>query len=239
MAWPQPRYAPDGPLARETMTLIRDVALDLNPDEYPLPYRSEFGFRTRYLCHFLRRRAQAGRWRGLGVSKLCVRGCRADAGAPLARAGRVVVAPVRFDQEAFDGLGTQDRHEFNVAMLMAGLSKLAPCLETSTSEVASALEAFRRGGYRDEWVHQSRLLRHAGLRATLLCAMDPGRFVLTLRLERGGGTVFEGEILETKPDETIFAHRFRDVAIDRGAVIVSDRFGKTAFSLELDSLGRA
>jgi hypothetical protein len=71
---------------------------------------------------------------------------------------------------------------------------------------------------------------------SLLCRLDSERFVLTLHVERKGEIVFNEHILETLPDEIIFAGQFRDITLIDNAVVVTDKFGDPTFSLSLDTL---
>ena len=121
-------------------------------------------------------------------------------------------------------------------MIFEGLARCAQEHEIPISELTMAIEEFRRGGYRNTWTHQRKLLRPAGLHASLLCALTSDRFGLILKLESNGATVFEQEILETKPDELIFAHRFKEVVLECDAVVVKDKFGKPLFSMPASSL---
>jgi hypothetical protein len=75
------------------------------------------------------------------------------------------------------------------------------------------------------------------VQASLSCHLDTEKFTLTLKLERKGMTLFEQQILETKPDELIFAYRFKDVVAEDNRVVVKDKFGKPIFSTRVDSLG--
>jgi len=100
----------------------------------------------------------------------------------------------------------------------------------------SAVEDFRHANYRNEWTHKKKFLRDAGLTAYLMCRLDPERFILTLRLDRKNAIIFNNAILETKPDELIFAHRFKDITIEGEDVIVRNKFDKTIYSLNLGSL---
>ena len=80
-------------------------------------------------------------------------------------------------------------------------------------------------------------LRGVRLQASLLCSLDTEKFVLTLKAEKEGATVFEEPILETKPDEIIFAHQFKEVVLEGETIVVKSKFGKPTFSLQVSSLG--
>jgi hypothetical protein len=144
--------------------------------------------------------------------------------------------PVAFDQQRYESLAPGEHHEFFIGMLCEGLEKCSAQFSIPRTAIMQWIEEFRRGGYKNEWTHKTKLLRPAGIRATLLCRLDIERFVLTLRLERKGAVVFDEVILETEPDEIIFAGDFKDVVLVDNTVVVTDKFGRPTFSLSLDSL---
>jgi hypothetical protein len=216
--------------------LLKYLDLYLNLEEYPGGLTTPFGFQTRYLCNFVERQVRRLKFNADGFSKICVQGRHEpEESCPIVPVSAAVPS-VAFDQRRYEALGPGEHHEFFIGMLLDGLAKCARHHRTPLAEMQSAIEDFRRGGYRNEWLHQKKTLGPAGIQAYLLCALDTERFVLTLRLERKGEKIFEQPILETKPDETIFAHRFKDVVLEDGAVVVKNQFGKPTFSVELASI---
>lgn len=216
--------------------LLRDIALFLNVDEYEREYRSEFGFRSRYVCNYLSRRLQGLRFKADGFQKLCVEGRHeAEEGCPIVGAN-AVVASISFDQAAYEALRPGEQHEFFIGMLLEGIETCARYKEIPLDELVSSIEEFRRDGYRNVWLFKKKRLTDAKLSASLICSMDTERFELTLKLARNDDVVFDAPILETKPDETIFAYRFKDVVLENNAVVVINKFGKPTFSVPLDAL---
>lgn len=216
--------------------LLRDISLALNFDTYERNYDNDFQFRSRYLCNFVRRRIVPLRFRAEGFGSIVVEGCREpEEGCPI-KGESVAVAPVRFDQRRYDSLEPSQCHEFFIGLLLEGLEKCARFHRIPLSEMKSAIDDFRAGGYRNEWTHRKKLLRPAGLRASLNCSLDMEKFVLRLKLERKGEVVYDASVLETKPDELIFAHRFKDVVLDGQRVVVRDKFDRPTFLLDLDEL---
>ncbi|MDP2314841.1 MAG: hypothetical protein Q8P41_18210 [Pseudomonadota bacterium] len=216
--------------------ILKHVYLYLNLDEYPDELTTAFGFRTRYLCNFLERRLNPLHYSAAGFSKICVQGTRTPTEACPVVPELAVAPTVPFDQPRYDTLRPGEHHEFFIAMMLEGLEKCARHHRIPLAELKEAVEEFRRGGYKNEWVHQKKLLRSVGLEASLLCRLDTERFVLTLRLDRKGERVFEREILETKPDELIFAYRFKEVVLEGNTVVVKNKFGKPTYELDLASL---
>lgn len=216
--------------------LLKDVSLYLNVDEYDRSYGSDFQFRSRYLCNFVRRRIAPLKFQTEGFGSIAVQGCREPKNTCSIEGEKVAVATVRFDQQHYDSLDPTECHEFFIGMLLQGLEKCARHHRIPLSEIKAAIDDFRAGGYRNEWTFKKRTLRPVGLQASLNCSLDMERFILTLKVERKGVVVYDAPILETKPDETIFAYRFKDVVLDGQAVVVKNKFDKPTFSLDLASL---
>lgn len=216
--------------------LLRDISLYLNVLEFDREYRSEFGFQTRYICNFVRRRIAVAKFRTEGFGSVAVQGCLVSTDDCRIEGENVLVGPVAFDREAFDSLARDERPEFAINMLLGGLRKCAQSYELPLSTIEETIEEFRRGGYRNEWTHSRKTFRRLGLKATLKCAMDDSRFALTLEVGRRGTPVFNDVVLETRPDETIFAYRFKEVVVEEDALVVKNKFGRDTFSVPLHSL---
>lgn len=214
--------------------LLKHIYLYLNLDEYPNELATSFGFRTRYICNFLERRLRTLRFHAEGVSKICVQGRHMPEEACPIVPENSAVPSVTFDKDRYQVLGLNQQHEFFIGMLCEGIEKCARYHRIPLAEMMVAIGDFRRGGYKNEWIHQTKLLRPAGLRASLLCSLDAERFILTLQLERRNKIIFKEPILETKPDEIIFAFRFKEVVLDGDFVVVKNKFGESIFSFELE-----
>lgn len=217
------------------MMLLRHVYLYLHLDEYPSALATPFGFRTRYVCNVLERRLRDMKYQADGFSKVCIQGRHQPLETCPIVSEHAALPTVAFDQAKYESLRPGEEHEFFIAMIVEGLERCAQQHQIPIAELTAALEEFRRGGYRNEWTHQKKLLRQVGLQASLLCSLDPERFRLILKLEKKGATVFEQQILETKPDELIFAHRFKEVLVDGDSILVNDKFGKQLFSMPTPS----
>ena len=214
---------------------LNDISLYLDVDEYS-DSTSEFQFRSRYLCNYVRRRIAPLRIQTEGFGSIAVRGCREPRNGCSIEGDKVAIATVKFDKQRYDSLPPADCHEFFIAMLLEGLGKCARQFSIPMAELQSSIDDFRAGGYRNEWTFKRQTLRAAGLQVALNCSLDMEKFTLALKLERNGGVVYDEPILETKPDELIFAHKFKDVVIEGHTLVVTNRVGKPTFSLALDSL---
>jgi len=221
--------------------ILHDVDLYLLPEQYERQYGSSFGFRSRYMCNFIRRSTRDARCKTSGFKAILVQGQTGGEGPARLSGNNNLIAPVHFDQTRYDSLKPGEHHEFFISMLVEGLEKAAKSFTIPLKEILGFIEDFREGSYKNEWVHQTKLLRGTGLRASLLCSMDSERFQLTLKLERKGATVFEKVILTEMPDETCFAHQFKDVVLKGRKILVRPKHWEVPgtpplFSLKLNEL---
>ncbi len=213
--------------------LLKNVFLYLNPDEFPNELRSSFGFMNRYICNFLDRYLHKIKFKSNGFSRICIQGCTDPSNSSDTVAGGALISKVSFDHEKFNLLQSDDYHEFFISMLLDGLHKCAKNHAIPLDEICSAITEFREGGYKNEWLHKSKLLRSFGATASLLCRLDINRFCLNLRIEKGKAVIFDKDILETEPDEIIFAYRFKDLIIESDCLVVKNKFGSTEFAVTL------
>ena len=215
--------------------ILRYIDVCLKPVEYQ-DICSDFLFRSRYLGNFLGRRLKPLKFNAEGFNAILVEG-RATLPGPCAiHEVNALIAPVRFDRKRYEALGPNEHHEFFISMLSEGLEKCVPDFKIPIAEIREGIEDFRRGGYKNEWTHQSKLLRPLGVRASLLCKMDSERFVLTLVLERNGKTIFNEPILEEAPDEICFGYQFKDITVKESTLIITSKISKPLLTLDLHPL---
>jgi len=210
-----------------------DVSLFLNQDEHEGMYDSDFAFRSRYVCNFVRRRLIALKVQTDGFNRITICGCRHPQES-CSIYENVLRAQVLFDKQEYESLRTGEQHEFFIGMLLEGIRKCARQFDVPLSDVEKAIDDFRLGGYVNEWVHQKKLLRPLGLRASLRCKLDTEKFLLTLRVVRKDEVIFDKPILEDLPDETCFAYKFKDMVLDGSTLVVRGRTRKPTFLLDTD-----
>ena len=210
---------------------LRHIYLYLHLDEYPAELATPFGFRTRYVCNFLERALHELKFKALGFSKISIQGRHRPLDSCPIVPENAALSTVAFDETRYRSLALEEQHEFYVAMISEGLERCARWHHIPLSSLRSALEDFRQGGFRNQWTHQRKLLRPLDVQASLLCSLDPERFLLTLRLEKHGEVILERQVMETKPDEIIFGPRFKEVVVEANSVVVHDKFGRTVYSV--------
>lgn len=217
--------------------ILRDVALVLKAEDYPRTYRSDFAFRARSTCSFISRVLPPLKFKTAGFWRIVIAGSQVPEMVCRVRGGDVLYVDVGFDQQSYESLAVNELYDFFLDMLKKGLSEANQSFDFPYDELLGAMEAYRTGGYRNEWVHKKKLFRgRNGLRGCLLCAMNTERFVLTLRLERRGEILYEAEILETKPDELCYAYQFKDLVIKDDKLVVTSRISKPLAEFDLNSL---
>lgn len=218
------------------MRRLRDVALQLDNNEFDVPYRSDFVFRSCYVCNYLSRRSRQLKLQADGVGIIAVEGSAEPAPNTFMWDRRAAIVPVHFARHEYDSISPGEEHEFLLAMLQAGFEKCAREHQIPLEALLRLVDEFRAGGYLNEWTHAKKRFRDYGIDVRLHCSLDPRRFRLRLEVVRGKRTLFDEVVLETQPDELIFAHRVRDVVVENGALIVRGDSGKQTFSIAVEEL---
>nr|WP_180166483.1 hypothetical protein [Stenotrophomonas sp. SbOxS2]NYT99317.1 hypothetical protein [Stenotrophomonas sp. SbOxS2] len=95
--------------------------------------------------------------------------------------------------------------------------------------VCAAPKIGRAGGHKNEWIHQSKYYRTDRVRATLNCSLTPNNFTLTLEINKDGHTVLKEIILESLPDEIIFAHQLGSLERSEDTIIVRQKGGANLY----------
>jgi hypothetical protein len=215
--------------------LLRSIVLSLSTEQYP-GRNSDFLFASCYVSNYVTQRIRKLRHGVEGFSTIVIEGCseRADTAAKVVpdRALRVLVD---FSLSAYENLGLQERHELYLEMLRVGMDKAAVDFDVPLAATKQAIVEFREGGYRNSWIHASKPIQK-GLKALLHCDLDPQRFRLALQLQRGAAVVREWTVLETRPDELIFAHRFKRLLVEGPNLVVRSKFDDLEFSKPLDEV---
>lgn len=216
--------------------LLRHIYIYLDLEEWPERLHRPVGFESRCVCNFIEQRLKQLRYHTEGFSKLVVTGTKAPIDECPVESVNAVCPTVVFDEQRFlvtEGVG---RLEYFMELLTAGFNKCAQFHSIPLQELLSYLEEFRRGGYRNEWVHKRRTFRGTGLSAELCCCLTMDYFSLNLRVESRDAVIFDQEILRDLPDELIFDYRFRDIELKNDRLRVTSKVSNPLLDLDLSSM---
>lgn len=216
--------------------LLRDISLYLNLEEYDRLFNSEFQFRTRCLCNFLRRRIISERIRSEGFGSIAIEGTEHRVPECAIEGDRVLVARIPFEEAEYKSATTIEMQEIFISMIEKGIEICRRSHDVPAKLISRGIDDFRDGGYRNEWVVKTRSYRHLGLRAVLTGRLSVTQFELRLRLERGSREVLNTTVLDTLPDETVFSHRFKDLSLDGTSLSVKDKRGRPVYSVDIGTL---
>ncbi|MDP6421409.1 MAG: hypothetical protein QF672_08790 [SAR202 cluster bacterium] len=115
------------------------------------------------------------------------------------------------------------KQEYFIAILKDGLHRAHEFHPLPLSRMLPLVDDFKAGRYRNNWTHQSKLLRGFGVRATLDCELTMEAFRLTLTVSQQDQLLWSEVILSTLPDETCFHYRFKDIVVSDSDLVVSTR----------------
>jgi len=216
--------------------ILKDTRLYLDIDEFDRAQCSEFLFNSCYVSNYLSRHARGMRWNSEDYKGILIK-CtsKGDVLPHLSPQGNLII-PIEFDQEKYDRLTGVDLHELYLSLFCNGFERAALHFQIPLSELSSIIKRFRTGGYKNEWVYKRKKFGDIHLQCTLFCEITREKFSLFLCVESEGGTIFQERILETKPDELIFSHMFKDLGLRDNRIVVLDAYKDSIFELPINGL---
>ena len=215
--------------------ILRDIYLYPDLREFPA-LSSDVRFETRSICHFLAREVLKRLKHRAEFRRLCLIGKEHPSETPVVNSSKAACVDFPFDSSKWQSLeGDQTRAEFYAQQLEIGLKRAEGKLDLPFDELGAGIERFRASAYENTWIHKKRRMDR-GIFATLRCRLTMSQFQLSLSVERESSTLWSETILETKPDELLFAHRFRDLSIEDNSLVVTSQTTDPLFSLSLETL---
>ncbi len=188
--------------------IIDDIGLMIEI-EYPERIQDLVRIQGRSVSHFLRRRLIKAKCRTDGIRIIVVEGKREPSPEAAVVPEQALCPEVYFDQQRFEKLKGDELQEYFIELLEEGFRKAARSHDIPLDLLLEGLKDFRAGGYKDEWLHQEKLLRPHRLKAALSCQVTMWEFILTLTVREGDKVLFSQPIYRDLPDETCYHYSFK------------------------------
>lgn len=198
--------------------------------ESPRLYRSEFGFKSRFVGNYLSRALAENKIETDGFNRIVLVGCQQER-RPNYIQDKVLVVDVPFDKSEYNGLSEDQLPEFFCKMYHSGIESMRPTFKIPYDVLIGSIESFRLGGYKNVWQAKIKLLKEISVKATVSCTMTMEFFSARLNLSRGREIFYDEEILNTLPDESFFGGQFRDITYSNYEVSVINRHGGRVYYL--------
>jgi hypothetical protein len=215
--------------------ILRDIYVDKDRLRYSTDEAYAFKLRSRCACNFVGREVWKKQIRVPGFSRIVIKVAKdSSPGMNVLSTG---VASIRLPTS--DDVGEANAgsavHEVYIDCMVRAFEFLRPYPEVVLA-LEEAITSFRSSGYRNVWIAFERAIRVHKLRAVLACELSIEHFTLRLQVSQGGVPLYDGEILRCDPDEVCFHHKFEDVVLEDGDLVVVARVGAPLFRLPLKGL---
>lgn len=205
-----------------------------NPDDLnsSRTFKSDFGFKNRFIGNFLTRKLKELKFSSVGFSRIALIASE----EPLKEneiSESFLKITVPFNQVKYHSLSKEELADFLIGMYKEGITKASQTHEIPAEFLLTQLKEFKANNYLNEWEFKSKSFKDIGLKATLICKMTMDYFSLTLVLKKKAEILFSQEILNTLPDEIIYHWQFKEIVLERNEIKVLDEFKKPIYSLDL------
>src|SRR3569833_357112 len=186
------------------------IGLMSNPDDLSTPkaFKSDFGFRNRFIGNYLTRKLKELKPVSLNFSRIALIASKSPIKENEVLESFLRVS-VSFDRSKYESLLKEELPDFFIAMYKEGIMKASQTHEIPAEFLLVRLEEFKANNYLNEWEFKSKSFKELGLKATLICKMTMDFFSLTLVLTKKSEVIFTEEILNTLPDEIIYHWQFK------------------------------
>jgi hypothetical protein len=202
--------------------ILKQIYLMPDWTEFQSHENSDFQFETRHICNYIERRLAPEKVVMDGFNRIVVVGQSAP-GPMFVNSSHVLSVPVPINMDQWRPLVETERPNYYANLLKAGFDRCATQYNIPVDNMTRWLAELEREGYRNEWVYKIKKFPQFGIRCALECSLTIHAFILTLRVSDRHGEIFCDTILTTKPDEIIFHNQFKDIVVDRGAIVVTKR----------------
>ncbi|WP_193367901.1 hypothetical protein [Pelagibius marinus] len=216
--------------------ILRDI--HLYPDLVEFnghPRLGQFRDRTRCLCHFVGKRVARENFKA-PFGRICVIGKSSPGAVCFVNTSKVLTVDVPFSTADFGKLDDEQPSDYFIDLLRLGLDKVCGQYEIPLVAFHEAIDEFRAGGYRNEWIWKRKCPRGLGLTLSFDCSLTMDSFQLWLRVYRKDILVLEDQIMKTVPDEVVFVPNFKKLEIAGPKVSVLANSGLPVYSRDLSPL---
>jgi hypothetical protein len=211
--------------------ILREIYLYPDLRQYPDDITGNVRDQTRCLCNYLERNTlKPLRYKTEGFKRICVVGSKESSGKVFVNSSGVACVDVKFSESEYQS-NSGNLEEYFISLLSEGLSKIDEQLSIPLAEIYEGLRSFRDGGYENEWVYKTKTIKGTGLKASLHCKLTVEAFSLSLMVSKGKKLVCKKSVLNTPPDEIVFAPMFKDLVATDTDLRITDKFGDTIFEM--------
>jgi len=217
--------------------ILKELYLYPDLTEYPQSLTGRVRDQTRCLCNYLERNVlKKTRFKTEGFKRVCIIGSREPKKTATINSSNIVSVDVKFSESEYSSKSGKELDEYYITLLTEGLTNLGSQHSIPLDELYQGLESYRKGAYENEWVHKSKALKGTGLRASLNCKLTNHNFTLTLRVAKDSKVIYESEVLNTPPDEIVFAHMFKDLIVTESGFQVTNKFDEVIYEQSISEM---
>ncbi len=200
-------------------------------------YRYQFLKRSRVLCNYIEREVlREIKFPCDGFNRLVVSLCDKPSKGVFINSCQVACVEVQFNKQEYDSKRGGELIEYYIAKLKKGLRKCSRSQSIPLDEMLEGVDRFITGGGKNEWLFKSRTFRDHSLKASLFGALSMEHFTLRLQVLRQKEIVLDEIVLETVPNEVVYAPKFKDLETDEGSLVITSRRGKPLWKKKISKI---
>lgn len=217
--------------------ILRTLYLKLAERGLTVEYAYGFLLQSRCLCNYLEREVlKKIKFRSEGYNRIVV--CLTSTPSPetFINSCQVLGVDALFKQSDYGSKQGDALMLYYIDVLTDGLRHCSQSNSIPFDELLQGIDDFKKIGMKNEWLFKSRTFREHSLKVDLLCRLTMEQFTLRLQVCRRKELVLDEIVLTTEPDEIAFEPMYKDIKIEDGALLITQRYGEPLVTRSLASI---
>ena len=160
-----------------------------------------------------------------------------DCDEPFITFNKALGINIRFDKRRYDSLKTNNEfREFIRESMKSTFRKIETKYKIPSLEILNSYDKLKEEKFINEWQIKKKTDRTRKLLIELHGSLTINKFILNLKIFQYKKEIYNNIILETVPDEYVYANKFREIVIEEKAVKIFDSANNITFSLSLENI---
>lgn len=206
------------------------LAIDENGANYFA--RSDFDFEVSFISEFISRDILKNKFKYEDVNKLIIYIEAARQHVEYDRLHKSLDYKSMLSYSDIRQLDGQERTEKILGLINDAGTAYEKFLPGLRQAIHDSTESFRNKGYKNVWLFKRKNIDGVG-QVELICELDRNMFTLALAVKNRNIEIFKRDILKTKPSSIIYHHKFKDILVENGNIVIIDRFDKPLYQVSI------
>lgn len=147
-------------------------------------------------------------------------------------------ARVTMNDETYNRMNELNKYEYYLQLLEEGYKICTQYRKIPLDQLLKLHQDFRDKGYKNEWIHKKKKFKEFKIEVILYCFFTSFDFRLVMSVydDKSKLELVTGTVIRTLPDELCFNSLFKDIAIEKQYLFITDYQNRPKFKFLLSNI---